>query len=267
MENKLIVPVIGGKLIATPSTDPNYPGIDIEFIADKENPNDISNPRVLIEQITEDTNKHTIRALLWNNPSQEDYSHKIELCKQFPDFCIREDLCDDTMIGIEDTNHQLYEYHTDDDEVVIFNRYEEDPGEVITDEKAKQVRLFALQSMIQQPHRWKSPVDYKFRCADCAALIEENHTWVCDECQKPCKEVMSCPEGLANPILAPDTLLNQELNPPQIRQSTPDPDRLAEICHARDILCNFCENDNCEKCQVTNLVNDAFCEFGEDDNT
>lgn len=38
-----------------------------------------------------------------------------------------------------------------------------------------------------------------------------------------------------------------------------DKETLAEICNARDILCNFCENtEDCEKCQVTRLINDAF---------
>lgn len=44
-----------------------------------------------------------------------------------------------------------------------------------------------------------------------------------------------------------------------------DKETLAEICNARDILCNFCENtEDCETCQVTRLINDAFdfCETG-----
>lgn len=64
-----------GVLRATPSTDPAYPGIDVEFIADNENTNDLSRPRVLIEQ-SEDT---PLRALIWNNPRSEDYSEEIKL--------------------------------------------------------------------------------------------------------------------------------------------------------------------------------------------
>lgn len=38
-----------------------------------------------------------------------------------------------------------------------------------------------------------------------------------------------------------------------------DKETFAEICNARDILCNFCENtEDCETCQVTRLINDAF---------
>lgn len=37
-------------------------------------------------------------------------------------------------------------------------------------------------------------------------------------------------------------------------------EKLAEICHARDILCAYCnkyESDNCKNCQINNLTNDA----------
>lgn len=41
---------------------------------------------------------------------------------------------------------------------------------------------------------------------------------------------------------------------------------LAVLLNARDKLCNFCNNDNCEKCQITLLINDAYneCEELED---
>lgn len=42
-------------------------------------------------------------------------------------------------------------------------------------------------------------------------------------------------------------------------------DKLAELCDARDKLCNFCENDECERCIVTNLIDDAYAELDEDD--
>jgi hypothetical protein len=35
---------------------------------------------------------------------------------------------------------------------------------------------------------------------------------------------------------------------------------LAKLCDARDTLCSFCENDACEKCIVTELINEAFNE-------
>ena len=37
-------------------------------------------------------------------------------------------------------------------------------------------------------------------------------------------------------------------------------DELAILLDARDKLCGFCENDECDKCQVTILMNDAYCE-------
>lgn len=38
-----------------------------------------------------------------------------------------------------------------------------------------------------------------------------------------------------------------------------DKETLAELCNARDILCNFCENnEDCDKCQITRLIDDAF---------
>ena len=42
-----------------------------------------------------------------------------------------------------------------------------------------------------------------------------------------------------------------------------DYDDLAKMCEARDILCGYCEADECEKCIVTNLINDAYNEAEE----
>jgi hypothetical protein len=46
-----------------------------------------------------------------------------------------------------------------------------------------------------------------------------------------------------------------------------DRDDLAKLCDARDTLCGFCENDECEKCIVTLLIDQAFneCDLEEDD--
>lgn len=41
--------------------------------------------------------------------------------------------------------------------------------------------------------------------------------------------------------------------------------QLAELCHARDTLCNFCEADECDGCMVSHLINDAFNEAGNPD--
>lgn len=40
---------------------------------------------------------------------------------------------------------------------------------------------------------------------------------------------------------------------------------LSKLCNARDVLCNFCEANECEKCIVTCLINDAFNELDDDD--
>lgn len=42
-----------------------------------------------------------------------------------------------------------------------------------------------------------------------------------------------------------------------------DREEFAKICDARDVLCKFCELDDCEKCIVQQLVDDAFAEFDE----
>lgn len=44
-----------------------------------------------------------------------------------------------------------------------------------------------------------------------------------------------------------------------------DREELAELLDARDKLCAFCENNNCEKCQVTMLIDDAYNECPEAD--
>lgn len=64
----LAVPVRNGFLVATPASDPLYPGIDVEFIPDEQHINEykevLSKPRVLIEEPQDDTR---LRALLWTD--------------------------------------------------------------------------------------------------------------------------------------------------------------------------------------------------------
>lgn len=67
---RLIVPMLDGKLIADVSTDPDYPGIDVEFVSNKDNGTELSRPRVLVEEASEGG---SIRALIWNNPKSEDF--------------------------------------------------------------------------------------------------------------------------------------------------------------------------------------------------
>lgn len=69
----LIVKIEGGYLRADASQDPNYPGIDIEFVADKEDDGCLSRPRILFEKPL----GGDLRALVWNNPNSEDYEEEI----------------------------------------------------------------------------------------------------------------------------------------------------------------------------------------------
>ena len=44
-----------------------------------------------------------------------------------------------------------------------------------------------------------------------------------------------------------------------------DRDYLAQLCNARDTLCGFCEVLECDKCIVSNLINDAYNELTDKD--
>lgn len=66
-----------GYLVATISQDPDYPGVDIEYVDDNERETDLSRPRVLVEAPIEDNG--AIRALIWNYSKNEDYTKDIEL--------------------------------------------------------------------------------------------------------------------------------------------------------------------------------------------
>lgn len=44
-----------------------------------------------------------------------------------------------------------------------------------------------------------------------------------------------------------------------------DGEYLAKLCDARDTLCGFCEADECEKCIVTRLIDDAYNELDDED--
>lgn len=37
-------------------------------------------------------------------------------------------------------------------------------------------------------------------------------------------------------------------------------DELAVLCDARDKLCGYCQSDECEKCIVTTLIDNAYNE-------
>lgn len=71
----------GNLLIIDASDDKNYPGIDIELISiDGKNRQIVTRPRILIEKpFNENTNKYeNLRALVWANSQEEDYSGEIE---------------------------------------------------------------------------------------------------------------------------------------------------------------------------------------------
>lgn len=42
-------------------------------------------------------------------------------------------------------------------------------------------------------------------------------------------------------------------------------DELAVLCDARDKLCGYCESDECEKCIVTALIDNAYNETPEEE--
>lgn len=68
------VRVEGGYLVATPSYDDDYPGIDVEFRPDKEvSDGTLSFPRILMEKPVGEG----LRAFVWNDSSTEDYTKKI----------------------------------------------------------------------------------------------------------------------------------------------------------------------------------------------
>lgn len=59
-----------------------YPGLDIELIS-KDDKRGESRPRILIEKPFDDCLEKydTLRALIWSNPKNEDYTHEINFEK------------------------------------------------------------------------------------------------------------------------------------------------------------------------------------------
>ena len=73
------LPIKNGYLDIRVSVDPDYPGLDIEYIDNNESKMDFSEdyftrPRVLIE-CPKDSNQ--LRTLVWDNPRSEDYNSEI----------------------------------------------------------------------------------------------------------------------------------------------------------------------------------------------
>ena len=67
------VKVPGGVLVASVAGDSDYPGIDVEFVADNDKGEDLSRPRVLFEK----PNDGELRVLVWNDKGNEDYTKEI----------------------------------------------------------------------------------------------------------------------------------------------------------------------------------------------
>lgn len=72
--DQIKVKVEGGTLVATASPDPNYPGIDVEFVPEDEEEFGVSTPRVLFEK----PKGEKLRALIWADKDYEDYTNKVE---------------------------------------------------------------------------------------------------------------------------------------------------------------------------------------------
>ena len=73
MNNDIKVKTKGGFLWATESIDVDYPGIDIEFMADNVDENSLSRPRVLFEYPKDGK----LRLLIWSDKNNEDYTQEI----------------------------------------------------------------------------------------------------------------------------------------------------------------------------------------------
>lgn len=78
------MPIRNGFLDIRVSQDPDYPGLDIEYISDKESelPREeiMTRPRVLIENPNpdeEDIKNTDLRVLIWGRKDSEDYTDKI----------------------------------------------------------------------------------------------------------------------------------------------------------------------------------------------
>ena len=67
------VRVKGGYIRANVSNDPDYPGIDLEFVPNNYTGETLSIPRVLFEKPADGK----LRALIWDDADNEDYTKEI----------------------------------------------------------------------------------------------------------------------------------------------------------------------------------------------
>ena len=78
--DEIRVRVKGGYLRANSSDDPDYPGIDVEFVPDNYD-GTFTIPRVLFEQ-PQDRTDIQCRALVWESKDEEDYTTEVEWKKE-----------------------------------------------------------------------------------------------------------------------------------------------------------------------------------------
>lgn len=71
--SKINVKVPGGSIVASIAGDTDYPGIDVEFVADNDTGEDLSRPRALFEKPKDGE----LRVLVWDDKNNEDYTKEI----------------------------------------------------------------------------------------------------------------------------------------------------------------------------------------------
>lgn len=78
------IPLENGYLDIRVSQDPDYPGLDVEYISDNPHPEALPNPRVTIETPYDvDTGGYNLlRALIWTYRKSKKYTYEIELTKE-----------------------------------------------------------------------------------------------------------------------------------------------------------------------------------------
>ena len=72
--NEFTVKVKSGCFCVTECGDIDYPGIDIEFVANNDNGDNLSRPRVLFECPVDGN----LRVLIWDDKDNEDFTREIK---------------------------------------------------------------------------------------------------------------------------------------------------------------------------------------------
>lgn len=71
--SKISVKVPDGSIVASIISDSDYPGVDVEFVADDDAGEELSRPRVLFEKPKDGE----LRVLIWGDKKNEDYTDEI----------------------------------------------------------------------------------------------------------------------------------------------------------------------------------------------